>query len=37
MSLMPDGQLDALTKEQVRDLMAYLMAKQQVPLPAAKK
>jgi putative membrane-bound dehydrogenase-like protein len=37
MSLMPDGQLDALTKEQVRDLMAYLMAKQQVPLPKANQ
>ncbi|HEX3149377.1 MAG TPA: PVC-type heme-binding CxxCH protein [Gemmataceae bacterium] len=36
-SLMPDGQLDALTKEQVRDLMAYLMAKQQVPLPKGNK
>jgi putative membrane-bound dehydrogenase-like protein len=34
LSLMPDGQLDALTREQVRDLFAYLMGKSQVPLPA---
>ncbi|MBY0525910.1 MAG: c-type cytochrome [Gemmataceae bacterium] len=33
-SIMPEGQLDALTKEQVRDLMAYLSGKTQVPLPA---
>jgi putative heme-binding domain-containing protein len=31
-SIMPDGQLDALTKEQVRDLIGYLMNKAQVPL-----
>ena len=36
LSLMPDGQLDALSREQVRDLVAYLMAKTQVPLPAGK-
>ena len=36
-SLMPDGQLDALSKEQVRDLIAYLMGKGQVPLPAIGK
>ena len=30
---MPDGQLDALTREQVRDLIAYLSGKGQVPLP----
>jgi putative heme-binding domain-containing protein len=30
-SIMPDGQLDALTREQVRDLVAYLMGKGQVP------
>ena len=29
---MPDGQLDALSREQVRDLIAYLMGKTQVPL-----
>lgn len=33
LSIMPEGQLDALTKEQVRDLIAYLSGKTQVPLP----
>ncbi len=33
-SLMPDGQLDVLTKTQVRDLIGYLSGKTQVPLPA---
>ena len=33
-SIMPEGQLENLTKEQVRDLIAYLAAKTQVPLPA---
>jgi putative membrane-bound dehydrogenase-like protein len=33
LSIMPEGQLDALTREQVRDLIAYLGSKQQVPLP----
>jgi putative heme-binding domain-containing protein len=33
LSLMPDGQLDTLSREQVRDLIAYLMSKSQVPLP----
>jgi putative heme-binding domain-containing protein len=32
-SIMPDGQLDPLTREQVRDLVAYLSAKGQVALP----
>jgi putative membrane-bound dehydrogenase-like protein len=32
-SIMPEGQLDTLTKEQVRDLFAYLAGKSQVPLP----
>jgi putative heme-binding domain-containing protein len=32
-SMMPEGQLDALTREQVRDLIAYLAAAAQVPLP----
>jgi putative membrane-bound dehydrogenase-like protein len=36
LSLMPEGQLDALTREQVRDLFAYLGSKTQVPLPAKK-
>jgi putative heme-binding domain-containing protein len=34
LSIMPEGQLDALTREQVRDLIAYLRGKEQVPLPA---
>src|SRR5262249_8322713 len=33
LSIMPEGQLDAMTKEQVRDLIAYVGAKTQVPLP----
>jgi putative membrane-bound dehydrogenase-like protein len=32
-SLMPDGLLAALQDEQVRDLFAYLMGRDQVPLP----
>ena len=32
-SIMPEGQLELLTKEQVRDLVAYLSGKGQVPLP----
>jgi len=36
LSIMPDGQLDALTREQVRDLIAYVSGKSQVPLPPAK-
>jgi putative membrane-bound dehydrogenase-like protein len=32
LSIMPDGQLDALSREQVRDLIAYLGGKGQVPL-----
>jgi putative heme-binding domain-containing protein len=32
-SLMPDGLLAALNDEQVRDLFAYLMGRDQVPLP----
>jgi putative heme-binding domain-containing protein len=34
LSMMPEGQLDSLTREQVRDLVGYLAAKQQVALPA---
>jgi hypothetical protein len=30
---MPEGQLDALTRQQVRDLFAYLTGKGQVALP----
>ena len=36
LSIMPEGQLDALTREQVRDLVGYLASKTQVPLPDAK-
>jgi putative membrane-bound dehydrogenase-like protein len=35
-SIMPEGQLDVLTREQVRDLIGYLASKTQVPLPAGK-
>ena len=35
LSLMPEGLLEGMTETQVRDLLAYLMSKQQVPLPAA--
>ena len=35
LSLMPEGLLEALPPEQARDLIAYLMHKSQVPLPAA--
>jgi len=34
LSIMPENQLDALTKDQVRDLVGYLGTKVQVPLPA---
>jgi putative heme-binding domain-containing protein len=33
LSLMPEGQLDVLAAKEVRDLIAYLMSPQQVPLP----
>jgi len=33
LSLMPDGLLEAMTDEQARDLIAYLMSPKQVPLP----
>jgi putative heme-binding domain-containing protein len=32
-SLMPDGQLQNLSAEQIRDLVGYLMSSDQVPLP----
>ena len=35
LSLMPEGLLEALTAQQARDLIAYLMHKSQVPMPAA--
>jgi len=37
LSLMPEGLLEALPPEQARDLIAYLMHKTQVPLPASDK
>ena len=36
LSLMPEGQLDVLPEKEVRDLIAYLMSPQQVPLPVDK-
>jgi putative membrane-bound dehydrogenase-like protein len=36
-SLMPEGQLDPLTPDEVRDLFAYLMNRTQVALPEAEK
>ncbi len=37
LSLMPEGMMEAFTEEQVRDLIAYLMNRGQVPLPVAAK
>lgn len=37
LSLMPDGLLDALSHEEVRNLIAYLMHQSQVPLPTSKR
>jgi putative membrane-bound dehydrogenase-like protein len=37
LSLMPEGLLEALPPEQARDLIAYLMHKSQVPMPAEIK
>ena len=34
LSIMPEGLLEALTPDQQRDLIAYLMHRSQVPLPA---
>jgi putative heme-binding domain-containing protein len=36
LSLMPEGLLEALSAEQARNLVAYLMHKCQVPLPSEK-
>ncbi len=33
LSAMPDGLLQSLSPDQIRDLMAYLMSPHQVPLP----
>ena len=35
-SMMPEGLLDPLSAEEVRDLVAYLASKAQVPLPAER-
>ena len=37
LSLMPEGLLEALTAEQARDLISYLMHNSQVALPGAGK
>jgi putative membrane-bound dehydrogenase-like protein len=37
LSIMPEGQLDALSRDQVRDLFAYLTSKDQVPMPPEVK
>jgi len=37
LSLMPEGLLEALTPQQARNLVAYLMHKCQVPLPSVEK
>ena len=37
LSLMPEGQLDPLAADEVRDLFAYLMHRTQVPLPEGAK
>ena len=37
LSLMPEGLLEAFTEQQVKDMIAYLMNRGQVPLPAAGK
>jgi hypothetical protein len=34
---MPEGQLDALSRDQIRALVAYLASKAQVPLPPEGK
>jgi putative heme-binding domain-containing protein len=35
-SLMPEGQLQQMTEQQIRDLVAYLMHLTQVPLPTGE-
>jgi putative membrane-bound dehydrogenase-like protein len=37
LSLMPEGLLESLPPEQARDLIAYLMHRSQVPMPATSK
>ena len=36
LSMMPEGLIDRLSKEEIRDLFAYLASKEQVPLPSKK-
>ncbi len=36
-SLMPEGQLQTLSADEVRDLIGYLMSKSQAPLPGASR
>jgi len=36
LSIMPEGQLDSMTREQIRDLIGYLGSKTQVSLPGGK-
>ena len=36
-SMMPEGQLDKLSKDEIRDLVAYLASPRQVSLPPATK
>ncbi|MGE3803226.1 MAG: c-type cytochrome [Gemmataceae bacterium] len=36
-SMMPEGQLEKMAREEIRDLIAYLASKEQVPLPKGFK
>jgi hypothetical protein len=36
MSMMPEGLLSVMSKEDARDLFRYLASQQQVPLPVPK-
>jgi putative membrane-bound dehydrogenase-like protein len=36
-SMMPEGQLEKLTRDELRDLVGYLASKEQVPLPGKKE
>jgi hypothetical protein len=37
LSLMPEGQLDLMKPDEIRDLIAYLMSARQVSLPSPAK
>ena len=37
LSMMPEGVLDKLAQEEIRDLVAYLAGKDQAPLPKSEK